>query len=202
MAGSTGWNASIRERLERPPIAALGGRAGQCRLRLCSVARVGRAHGDPLAEIGDDRGGQLGLGRHRLDAVGGGDRLIKQARVQVAGHDGRPRVPPARIAARLSTLSPPLSFLAWLEWHSWHFSTRTGRILVSKNATPLGSSPARAVHQSLPAIAQRAGRTRPAFRRKGGHSLVCPRDDRPCSTPSNHAELFNKSLTRGECGGH
>ena len=89
--------------------------------------------------------GELALGGHRLDAVGGRDRLIKQAGVQVAGHDRRPRAsrpPESRRGCRPE--AAPWASSTWLEWHSWHRSTSTGRILVSKKAMPAASSAARA----------------------------------------------------------
>ena len=83
-------DACIHDWFERPPIAAAGWLAGGAGFVCGALAGIRRTHDDPLAEVGDNRRRQLGLGRHRLDAIGGGDRLIKQAGLQVAGHNRGP----------------------------------------------------------------------------------------------------------------
>ena len=100
------------DRPERPPVAALAGTRGRCRCRRLarSVARVGRTHLDPSAEVGDHRGGELRLGGHRLVAVGRRDRLEEDARLGVPRHDRRTRAAPLRIPSRVSSRNRPFGF--------------------------------------------------------------------------------------------
>ena len=66
---------------------------------------------DPVGEGGDLVGLEFFLGGHpHLPFVA--DRLDQRAFLGFARHDGRPGSPPLSIAARTSSLSPPLCFSA------------------------------------------------------------------------------------------
>ena len=115
------------------------------------------------------------------------------------GTTAGPDAPPARIAARLSTLRPPLGFFASDEWHSWHFSTRTGRIFASKKATPFGSSPARAAEPIAAMSASEETEERIGYLEKN-HAPNCPHDGRarsPGHQESRVQQQYNKSSPLG-----
>ena len=109
-----------------PADSRSAGRPSACVLPRCrscwsppaSVARIGRAHRDPLLEIRDHRLRQLFLRRHLRDLVGVANG--RQA-TGFAGH--RPAPPPAPVSPprwipRVSSSRPPLTFFAFAEWHS------------------------------------------------------------------------------------
>ena len=78
-------------RLKGPMFTAFREVDAAARGRGLAVARVGRAHENPLLEVGDDIGGELAavLGRGHLEIfVGVADGLEEEALLQVAGNDG------------------------------------------------------------------------------------------------------------------
>ena len=73
-----------------------------------AFARVGRAHLDPLLEVGDDPLGQARLGRHHQFGVEVGDRPVEVALVRLAGDD-REQAGLAATADRLAQVETQLA---------------------------------------------------------------------------------------------
>src|SRR4051812_15031175 len=99
--------------------------------------------------------------------------LISKLSAGRPGTTAGPLSPPLRSPSRLSSNSPPLSFLIFAASAEWHFrqcSARAGRIFFSKKSVPGSAAAGRANRPATAAAGSKRGRFKPQPRVGNGRA--------------------------------